>query len=120
MKTNYKLTVSSLTSIFTMLLVASTLAQNNPIPPGWEFQATSSNPHGMIIMLEANPRINDIPLQPGDYIGAFYTNDSGELACGGADFWLGDENIIFAILGDDPATPEKDGFGLFMDYTKKP
>lgn len=112
MKTNYKLTVSSLTSIFTMLFIASTFAQNNPIPPGWEFQATSSNPHGMIIMLEANPRINDVPLQAGDYIGAFYTDDNNELKCGGADFWLGDENIIFAVFGDDPSTTEKDGFGF--------
>jgi len=100
-----------------LLLVLSTfqlkfsMAQNNPLPPGWEFQATSLNPHGMIIMLEANPRINDIQLNPGDYIGAFYTDDNNELKCGGADFWLGDENIIFAIFGDDPSTPEKDGFG---------
>lgn len=103
---------ASVLAIVLILIQINTLnAQNNPIPPGWEFQATSSNPHGMIIMLDANPRINDISLEPGDYIGAFYMDDNNELKCGGADFWLGDDNIIFAIFGDDSQTPEKDGFG---------
>lgn len=97
-------------TVFLSFAVTNTKAQSGGIPPGWEYQATSSSPHGMIVMLEANPRINDIQIAAGDYIGAFYTDDSGNLKCGGADFWLGDENIIFAIFGDDPETPEKDGF----------
>lgn len=112
----------TLTLAISLFHFSTTSAQNNPIPPGWEFQATSSNPHGMIVMLEANPRINDIPLEPGDYIGAFFIDDNNELKCAGADFWLGDENIIFAIFGDDYETPEKDGFGYaeemnFMVYS---
>jgi len=80
------------------------------LPPGWEFTPNNGNPHGVIIVLEANPRINDIPIQVGDYIGAFYEDDFGELKCGGADFWTGTENIIFAVFGDNNETPEKDGF----------
>lgn len=80
------------------------------LPPGWEFIPNTGNPHGVIIVLEANPRINDIPIQVGDYIGAFYEDDFGELKCGGADFWTGTENIIFAVFGDNNETPEKDGF----------
>jgi hypothetical protein len=110
MKNLFTLPASVLFIVLTIFQVNNLNAQNNPIPPGWEFQATTSSPHGMIIMLEANPRINDIPLNPGDYIGAFYTDDNNELKCAGADFWLGDENIIFAIFGDDNSTPEKDGF----------
>ena len=83
----------------------------NPLPPGWDTYTVQGNPHGIIVMLSANPRINDIPIQPGDYIGAFYVDDYGELKCGGTDFWLGDDNIIFGAFGDDPDTPEKDGFG---------
>jgi hypothetical protein len=96
-------------------------------PPGWDFQTNSSDPHGIIVFASANPRINDIPLEAGDFIGAFYTDDNGELKCGGADFWPGDENIIFAAFGDDPDTPEKDGFApaeiihfkVFLQQTQK-
>jgi hypothetical protein len=66
--------------------------------------------HGMIVFLDANPTINNYQLQPGDLIGAFYQDDLGEMKCAGADFWTGDENIIFPIFGNDPETPEKDGF----------
>ncbi len=82
------------------------------LPPGWEYQSNTENPHGVIIVLGANPRINDIPINYGDYIGAFYEDDNGDLKCGGADFWTGTENIIFAVFGDDTSTPEKDGFGF--------
>lgn len=80
------------------------------LPPGWDYQSNTENPHGVIVVLGANPRINNIPIQYGDYIGAFYEDDNGELKCGGADFWNGTENIIFAVFGNDPSTPEKDGF----------
>ncbi len=83
----------------------------NGLPPGWEYQTNTTNPHGIIVLLDANPRINNIPINPGDYIGAFYTDDYGELQCGGADFWQGDANIIFPAYQDDFSTPEKDGFG---------
>jgi len=82
----------------------------NPLPPGWDTYSIVGNPHGIIVMLEANPRIGDVPIMPGDYIGAFFEDDNGDLKCGGADFWLGDDNIIFGAFGDDPDTPEKDGF----------
>lgn len=87
--------------------------EKSNLPPGWDYQSNTENPHAVIVVLEANPRINDIPIQPGDYIGAFYQDNNGELKCGGADFWTGTENIIFAVFGDDPATPEKDGFTYF-------
>jgi hypothetical protein len=84
--------------------------QSQNFPPGWEIYDGSSNIHGMIVYLDANPRVNGIPLQPGDFIGTFYLNEAGEEVCAGADFWLGDENIIFTVFGDDEDTPEKDGF----------
>ncbi|MCF8365795.1 MAG: T9SS type A sorting domain-containing protein [Bacteroidales bacterium] len=110
MKSIYTITATFLITAFSVLFTEKSIAQNYGLPPGWEFVATSTNPHGMIILLDANPRINDILIQPGDYIGAFFTDDSGNLVCGGADFWLGDENIIFTIYGDEPITPWKDGF----------
>jgi hypothetical protein len=89
---------------------SAALRNTSGFPPGWEYSTASSDIHGVIVFLEAVPRINDIPLQPGDYIGAFYTDNNQQLRCGGADYWLGDENIIFTVFGNDPDTPEKDGF----------
>lgn len=80
------------------------------LPPGWEYQSNTDNPHFIIVMLVANPRINSIPILPGDMIGAFYTDNAGQKKCGGADYWLGDANIIFPAFRDDPDTPQKDGF----------
>ncbi len=113
MKTKYTTPIFCIIFLLSAIFSLTSKAQENtPLPPGWDFQSTSSNPHGLIIMLEANPRINDISLQPGDYIGAFYIDDDGEQKCGGADFLLSDENIIFTIFGDDNETPLKDGFGF--------
>ena len=83
---------------------------DNPVPPGWDTYTIQGNPHGVIVMMTANPRIGDIPISPGDYIGAFYEDDNGDLKCGGQDIWVGDENIILGAFRDDPDTPEKDGF----------
>jgi hypothetical protein len=116
----FQLILYALISIFTInaqdnayeyrdFLLSGNHSRQN-LPPGWEYQTNSSNPHGIIVFLSANPRINEIPLQPGDFIGAFYTDDYGNLKCGGADFWLEDENIIFGAFGNDSETPEKDGF----------
>lgn len=80
------------------------------LPPGWEYQSNTDNPHFIIVMLGANPRLNNIPLLPGDFIGAFYLDNEGNKQCGGADFWLADENIVFPAFRDDPDTPLKDGF----------
>ena len=80
-------------------------------PPIWDVPVITGNVHGIIVMLEANTRVNDTLLNPGDYIGGFYTDDFGELRCGGAYFLIEGENIIFSLFADDPDTPEKDGFG---------
>jgi hypothetical protein len=90
--------------------VPAVLRSPNGFPPGWEYSQASPNFHGVIVFVAANPRINEIPLQPGDFIGAFYKDNNQQLRCAGADYWLGDENIIFTVFGDDPDTPEKDGF----------
>jgi len=110
MKTKHIILAAIILSMMASVFTNYAGAQNNGIPSGWEYVTTSSNPHGIIIMLDANPRINDIPIQAGDYIGAFFTDENGDLKCAGADFWLGDANIIFTVNGDEASTPEKDGF----------
>lgn len=82
----------------------------NGYPPTWDNPEPQDKPHGIIVALEANPRINDIPLDKYDYIGGFYTDDNGELRCGGAGYWPDSLGIVFALHKDNPDTPEKDGF----------
>lgn len=45
----------------------------------------------------------------GYLLGAFYTNDNGELSCGGVVSWGGVQTSI-SVFGDDSTTDEKDGF----------
>jgi PKD repeat protein len=83
----------------------------NGLPPGWEHSATSSQ-HAIAVPLEANPRIFDVPINPGDFVGVFYYDQDGELKCGGATIWDGDQNVAIAAFGNESFTPFKDGFDL--------
>ncbi len=87
-------------------------SESFPYPPNWEFPESGRiDPHFLIVTLQANPRIGDIPIQEGDYIGAFFIGDNGTLVCGGAKYWKADSAIIFAMTGDDPETlTHKEGF----------
>ncbi len=87
-------------------------------PPIWATPESSRvEPHFLIVTVQSNPRLGEIPLQRGDYIGAFFI-DNGTLVCGGAGYWKADSAIIFAITGDDPQTPHKEGFsyGELINY----
>jgi len=54
-------------------------------------------------------------LMPDDFIGVFY-DDDGTHHCGGAIQWDGTENQTLTAFGDDPLTPEKDGFNEDEDF----
>ncbi|NCA84247.1 MAG: hypothetical protein EOM83_01590, partial [Clostridia bacterium] len=82
----------------------------NGFPPIWDNPTPAENIHGIIIALQANPRINNIPLAQNDYIGGFYHDSNGDLKCGGAIYWPDTAGIVFALNGDDYSTPQKDGF----------
>ncbi len=80
-------------------------------PPIWDQPVNTGDIHGVIVMLEANPRINNIPIEQGDYIGGFFLDENGNRKCGGADFWKDTENIIFPLFKDNTQTPNvKEGF----------
>jgi|GEM_PF-2781379 len=54
---------------------------------------------------------HDLPnLYPGDVLGAFYLDASGMRVCGGLSEFNGTSDQIMIVYGDDPGTPEKDGF----------
>ncbi|NCC73926.1 MAG: hypothetical protein EOM06_11065, partial [Sphingobacteriia bacterium] len=76
-------------------------------PPDWGF-IPSANTH--LIAIPASVIFNCISLVNEDFIGTFYTNDGGDLACGGAIMWDGINNQAVIAYGDDVTTTEKDGF----------
>ncbi len=80
------------------------------MPTGWGF-AITGQVHSINIPLSANPNIFGEPLAANDWIGVFYLDDDGEEACGGAVQWDGISNVAVNAYGDDPFSPEKDGFG---------
>lgn len=95
--------------LFQIILLGTCAGYSQGLPPGWEYGATPST-HIISFPLTAEPNINGFPLLPGDYIGVFYVDSDGELKCGGAAEWLGDENTGIIAFGNDPFTAEKDGF----------
>jgi len=86
--------------------------ENNPELPceqPWNYVVTGSV-HTINVPATANPNVYGEPLVEGDWVGVFYMDDEGELVCGGA----GQINLfgttVVTAYGDDPLTPEKDGF----------
>jgi hypothetical protein len=75
------------------------------LPSGWEYNNTvmAHNIH-----IHSDVMQYGLNLQEGDMIGAFYA-DGVDLKCAGAGMWNGD-NMVITIYGDDPVSPEKEGF----------
>ncbi|MEZ7925108.1 MAG: trypsin-like serine protease [Flavobacteriales bacterium] len=74
----------------------------------WEMLITGSN-HTIVIDGEATIDLNDMSIEIGDALGVFFTDDNGDLQCGGFAYWTGSTNSI-AAQGDDTTTDEIDGF----------
>jgi hypothetical protein len=86
-------------------------AYRNGFPPIWDPPTGGASASmGIIIYQAATPRVNQTPLNTGDYIGGFYTDGNGNLKCGGAMPWPSDLGVLISLVGDKPETPQKDGF----------
>nr|NQU93191.1 fibronectin type III domain-containing protein [Bacteroidota bacterium] len=75
----------------------------------WSFVTTGSV-HTISVPSTANPNVFGEPLVPGDWVGVFYIDDDGNEACGGAGEINPFGSAVVTAYGDDPTTPEKDGF----------
>lgn len=80
-----------------------------PLPQDWEFTITNSL-HTISIPLATEPYLFNGPIQENDWIGVFFIDDEDEEFCAGAVQWNGSSNVAVLAYGDDPTTPEKDGF----------
>jgi hypothetical protein len=74
----------------------------------WDILITGSN-HTIAVGGETPIIIEDMPIDNGDWIGVFYTDDNGDLQCAGYAIWDGVTTAI-AAQGDDSTTEEMDGF----------
>lgn len=74
----------------------------------WDVLITGSN-HTIAIGADAFITINEQPIENGDAVGVFYTDDNGDLQCAGYAVWDGETTAI-AAQGDDSTTDEVDGF----------
>ena len=74
----------------------------------WEVLITGSN-HTIAVDGDTPIMIEDMPIENGDWIGVFYTDDNGNLQCAGYAEWNGGTTAI-AAQGDDSTTDEIDGF----------
>ncbi|MCF8366012.1 MAG: hypothetical protein K9H16_09535, partial [Bacteroidales bacterium] len=101
---------SVITSGDTRLEPDATESGRNDYPPIWDQPGAGGSSMGIICKVESNPRVNNIPLEMNDFIGGFYTDDFGQLRCGGASAWPQTVGVVISLKSDNPATPEKDGF----------
>jgi PKD repeat protein len=88
------------------------------LPPGWEFEITPFQ-HAIAIPTYINPNILGFPLEPGDHVGVFFTDENDSLKCGGIEVWNGATNMAVVALGDSPFTQHKDGFSFGEEFIWK-
>lgn len=115
-----KLVVSSLNGTDTLIKkdYIEALPEQSNLPPGWEFEEAAAK-HPIFLTIDSNPRIFEVPLNPGDFIGVFYMNDDDSLKCGGAIEWNDTASVAVVANGDNPFTSAKDGFEYGEAFTFK-
>lgn len=89
-----------------------------PIPTSWETINTGTFAF-IAIDINSNPDICDVPINIGDLIGVFYTDNNGLLKCGGFGRWQDEANVFISAQGNDNTTSNKDGFVYGEEYTWK-
>jgi hypothetical protein len=87
-----------------------------PVPADWETFNTGSFAF-IAIENTSGPDICGAALEIGDLLGVFYTDDNGDLKCGGFTRWQDETNSFISAFGDDNTTNEKDGFSGGEPYT---
>lgn len=86
-------------------------------PEGWTYTATS-NSHLISVPVTVTFPLSE--LTAGDFIGVFYTDQTGMEKCGGAVIWDTIHNKGLVAFGDDATTPDiKEGFDEGEDFLWK-
>jgi len=116
-----------ITRITLLLIALISIQQTKAQEVSWPASSSEINTGSNATYLIQSVSLGEQLTFFGYNLGAFYTNDSGELECGGFVNWAGEQTNI-AVYGDDSTTPEKDGFsegeqitwlayGTFLEHT---
>ena len=98
-----------ITRITLLLIALFSIQQTKAQEVSWPASSSEINTGSNATYLIQSVSLGEQLTFFGYDLGAFYTNDSGELECGGFVNWAGVQTNI-AVYGDDSTTPEKDGF----------
>ena len=79
--------------------------ESGSLPENWTFRGNTGNNSTVVLPVSAEPDIDGIPLEAGDYVGVF---TPGGLCCGWSQWQA--ENMSITLWGDDTQTPDTDGF----------
>lgn len=79
-------------------------------PEGWDTTQTDMS-HVVVIPGNNAAMSGSDLMSPGDWIGLFY-DDNGTERLGGMVAWDDTDNMYLVAYGDDPETPEKEGFEI--------
>ena len=90
-----------------LLVTVFTMFQLNAQDNLWPELPVNTGTNSTYLVQTAN--FNNTDVFFGYTLGAFYTNDDGELTCGGFQVWNGIQTSI-SVMADDSTTDEKDGF----------
>ena len=88
----------------TKTIAVSIAKEQASLPDHWKFTSNTGNYTTIVLPVSANPNIDGIPLQNGDYIGIF---SPAGLCCGWKQ-WQG-VNLSLTAWGDDDQTSDVDG-----------
>lgn len=87
------------------------VVEEQPLAPeGWDTTQTDMS-HVVVIPGNNAAMSGSGLMSPGDWIGLFY-NDNGTERVGGMVAWDDSDNMYLVAYGDDPETPEKEGFEI--------
>jgi len=113
---SYDVTLATTDGVDTVTTTKTAYINVVDYPTGWEFTKTATS-HLISI---ATTTTFSTPLQPGDFIGAFYLDENGVEKCGGTNVWDGVHNKVVVAFGDDATTsPLKEGFASGENFIWK-
>lgn len=90
------------------VMITLYVEEQTGLPASWDFTVTD-NIHTITLPATVEPTLNSAPLQPGLYIGAFFT-DSGQEHCAGYTLWSGTTGAVIRVYGDEASLYAKNGF----------
>lgn len=88
------------------------------VPDRWTFDNSTGTSAIIILSTSVANNIDGTTIDKNDAIGFFY-EDNGDYICAGYGKWNPGNNLSVTVWGDNPITPDKDGFEVNEEYILK-